>query len=443
MQLSLLLHNIGYTTSAVLSLSLGLFVLSRGWNKKDNRLYFFASLSFVIYLLAHLLGVNAVDQSLSYFFMLATNIIVFSVCFTAHFGFSVFKKLEKQRVGLFIMYLFAFILAGITLFRPELLIAGVEPVQFFPNFLVPGPYYWTLAVFFLGSAAYFFSALGIGYHKLDQLDKSRLNYFYLSFGFAYVIGSMLFLPIFGLNVTMLPTALIGLYTVPLAYGLLRYDLVNLHVVARHALLYFILVSLVGFSTAGINVLNNYLIQHYNGFPFWPIPFFSGIIILLVGTLIWKQLRQADILKYEFINNVSHKFRTPLTHIRWLAEELRENSDQEMRNKAVDQIQYASLRLFELTNAVIDVSKDSCQLELNLFSRISSQHTMILLKEKSLILYLKWTTIYQRYRLIKQEFSLLFKLFSKTHLFTHQKQERSISRLDKLVGRLLLQFVTMV
>lgn len=366
MHLSLLLHNIGYTVSAVLSLSLGLFVLSRGWTKRDNRLYFFASLSFVIYLLAHLLGTNATDPKLSYFFMLVTNVIIFSVCFTAHFGFSVFKKLKQQRVGLAIMYIFAFALMLLTIARPELLIAGVKPVQFFPFFLVPGPYYWTIAVFFLGSAAYFFAALGIGYHKLEQLDKSRLNYFYLSFGYAYVVGSLFFLPIFGMNISMLPTALIGLYTIPLAYGLLKYDLVNLHVVARHALMYFILVSLVGFSTAGINVLNNYLIHLYSGFPFWPIPFFSGIIILLVGTLVWKQLRQADILKYEFINNVSHKFRTPLTHIRWLAEELREDTSQEMRNKSVDQIQYASLRLFELTNAVIDVSKDENDLYLYRF-----------------------------------------------------------------------------
>lgn len=366
MELSLLIHNIGYTISAVLSLSLGLFVLSRGWDKKDNRLYFFASLTFVIYILAHLLGVNAVDADLSYIFILVTNIIVFSVCFTAHFGFSVFKKLEKQKVGLSIMYICATALALLTVIRPDLLIMGVAPLQFFPNFLYPGPYYWLIAVFFLGSALYFFSVLGLGFSKMEQLDKNRLTYFYLSFGFAYVVGSLLFLPIFGVNINMLPTALIGFYTIPLAYGLLKYDLVNLHVVARHALMYFILVSLVGFSTTGINIINNYLIQHYNGFPFWPIPFFSGIIILLVGTLIWKQIRQADILKYEFINNVSHKFRTPLTHIRWLAEELRDSSDADMRNKAVDQIQYASLRLFELTNAVIDVSKDENDLYLYRF-----------------------------------------------------------------------------
>ncbi len=366
MQLSLLIHNIGYTTSAVLSLSLGLFVLSRGWGKRDNLLYFFATLSFVLYLIAHLLGVNATDPELSRFFMLGTNIIVYCVCFTAHFGFSVFKKLESQKIGLIIMYIVATCFVVLTILKPDLLIPTVAPNQFFPNFLVPGPYYWMLAVFFLASTAYFFTALGFRYHKLDPIDKNRLHYFYLSFGFVYVVGSVFFLPIFGINVTMLPTALIGLYTIPLAYGLLKYDLVNLHVVARHALMYFILVSLVGFSTAGINVLNNYLIQNYNGFPFWPIPFFSGIIILLVGTLIWKQIRQADVLKYEFINNVSHKFRTPLTHIRWLAEELREAGSEETRHKAVDQIQYASMRLFELTNAVIDVSKDDNDLYLYRF-----------------------------------------------------------------------------
>lgn len=369
MELSLLIHNFGFVISAALSLFLGLFVLSRGWSRRDNILYFFATLTFVMFLLAHLLGVNATDADLARTFILGTNIIVFTVCFTAHFGFSVFKKLKSQRLGLMLMYIIASVFGVLTIVKPDWFIPTVAPLQFFPQFLVAGPYYWTLVVFFLASAIYFFAVIGIGHEKLDEVDKNRLKFFYLSFGFAYVVGSLFFLPIFGINFTMLPTALIGLYILPLAYGFLKYDLVDLHVVARHAFMFFFFLTLVGFSTTGINVLNNYLIQNYNGFPFWPIPFFSGIIILLIGTLIWKQLRQTDVLKYEFINNVSHKFRTPLTHIRWLAEELRGEGDQVARNKDVDQIQYASMRLFELTNAVIDVSKDENDIYLYRFTPV--------------------------------------------------------------------------
>ncbi len=369
MYISLLIHNIGFTTSAVLSLSLGLFVLSRGWNRREYILYFMTTLTFVIYCIAHLLGVNAVDPVQSKFFLLLTTIVMFTVCFNAHFGFSVFKKLPEQKWGLTIVYSLAVLLSTWLIWKPHLFLLNSAPAQFLPNFLVPGPYYWVFAVYFLIAAAYLFLALGKDYNKMDTIDKNRLNYFFVSFGFAYVIGSLFFLPIFGIQISLLPTAFIGLYTIPLAYGLLKYDLLDLHVVARNALLYFILVSVVGFATAGINVLNNFLIQHFNGFPFWPIPFFSGIVILVVGMIIWRQIRQVDVLKYEFINNISHKFRTPLTHIRWLAEELRDLESLSERNKAVDQIQYASLRLFELTSAVIDVSKDENDLYLYRFTPV--------------------------------------------------------------------------
>ena len=72
---------------------------------------------------------------------------------------------------------------------------------------------------------------------------------------------------------------------------------------------------------------------------------------------WKKIRETEKLKYEFINNVTHKFRTPLTHIKWLAEELRSEPNLKTRSREVEQIQYAAMRLFELTNILIDVAKD--------------------------------------------------------------------------------------
>ncbi len=353
-------------TSALLSLSLGFFVLARGWSKRDHVLYFLTTIAFVFFCVTHVLGANAVDPHLSRVFYILTSVVLFVVCFNAHFGFSAFGILEKHKVGLTLMYSGAILLTSALMARPDLFVLDSRPEQYLPNFLVPGPYYWMFAVFFLVGAAYFFIVLGHNYSRFSAIDRNRLNYFFLSFGFAYVIGSLQFLPVFGIHFNLLPSALVGLYNIPLAYGLLKYDLLDLHVVARHAMMYFVLVCFVGFATSGVSLLNNYLVQNFGGFPVWPIPFFSGILILLTGTLVWKQIRQVDVLKYEFINNISHKFRTPLTHIRWLAEELRESNKAEVRGRLVDQIQYASLRLFELTNAVIDASEDGNNLYLYRF-----------------------------------------------------------------------------
>ncbi len=98
-------------------------------------------------------------------------------------------------------------------------------------------------------------------------------------------------------------------------------------------------------------------MNINNLLVWPIPVGVVIICFLVGVFVWKKLHETEKLKYEFINNVTHKFRTPLTHIKWLAEELRTEADQQTKNSEIERIQYEAMRLFELTNVLIDVAKD--------------------------------------------------------------------------------------
>jgi histidine kinase len=54
----------------------------------------------------------------------------------------------------------------------------------------------------------------------------------------------------------------------------------------------------------------------------------------------------------------------------LAEDLREVTTEEERNKAVEQIQFASMRLFELTNIVIDASQNNNDLYLYHFTNVN-------------------------------------------------------------------------
>ena len=43
--------------------------------------------------------------------------------------------------------------------------------------------------------------------------------------------------------------------------------------------------------------------------------------MTASVFVWRSLRRGDLLKYEFITTVTHKFRTPLTHIKWATENL--------------------------------------------------------------------------------------------------------------------------
>ncbi len=95
------------------------------------------------------------------------------------------------------------------------------------------------------------------------------------------------------------------------------------------------------------------------FPFlppWSIFAFSLIIFLILSIIFWSRERRFEVLKYEFVNIVTHKFRTPLTYVTWSVENLKKNQTPDERNESIRQIEAASSRLTELTDILIDLVK---------------------------------------------------------------------------------------
>ncbi|MES3005489.1 MAG: HAMP domain-containing sensor histidine kinase [Patescibacteria group bacterium] len=357
--MDLLLHNIGYVLSAVLAVILGVVVFIRGWKRPVNILYFLNNVSVTTFIVFYLLAINTTDPFISRHYLTFTLVNLFTVCLTAHLTFVTFNKAREQFWGIISFYTAAVALLIFFLSDISRYVLLSKPILFLPSFYNPGTFYWLFTFFFLLVAGYFFSFLTRIYTKTDdRLTKARIKYFALSFGWGYGVGSLGFLPVFGIDViSPIIPSLLGLYTIPLAYGALKYDLIELGVVAKNAALYTLTTALVGIAIIAVNFANNYFTSTYSLFPFWLVPLLSGFVVVAVGIYIWHRIRDVDILKYEFINNISHKFRTPLTHIRWLAEQLRTVNDPAERDRHVEQIQYASMRLFELTNIVIDVARD--------------------------------------------------------------------------------------
>ncbi len=366
--IQLFIHNLGYLASACLSLVLAVLIFFRGKTRLQNILFTLTSFTFIGYILFYLEGVNARNSYAAHFFFSCTMILIVTVCLNAHLAFAMFRKVKEQKNALIVMYVLAALIMIFLGADTSRYLAHPAAYGFLPNFFVPGPYYWLFASYFIIVTAYFFGCIGMWYFKAEPAEKNRMKYFLVAFGWAYAIGFSIFGSIFGLyDINMLYTSIIGLYVIPLAYGVFKYDVIDIHVAAKNALLYALYSFFVGGAIVFANILNDYLTSHYIGFPNWILPFASGLFVVFVSWVVWRQIRESDILKYEFINNISHKFRTPLTHIRWLAEDLREVGTKEERDKAVEQIQYASMRLFELTNIVIDASQNNNDLYLYHFT----------------------------------------------------------------------------
>lgn len=84
--------------------------------------------------------------------------------------------------------------------------------------------------------------------------------------------------------------------------------------------------------------------------------FSLLMFLVIGSFLWKSESKSESVKYEFINIVTHKFRTPLTYITWSLENLRKNQTPDEKLESIRQIENAAIRLLEITDILIDISK---------------------------------------------------------------------------------------
>jgi signal transduction histidine kinase len=109
-------------------------------------------------------------------------------------------------------------------------------------------------------------------------------------------------------------------------------------------------------TISVNFLNSYFISFYASFPTWLLYLVSAIIISSLGYFIWLKLRESDMLKYEFVTTATHKFRTPLTHIKWATENLEKTQTPEERLNQLEYIKNANAKLVELTSLLTNVSE---------------------------------------------------------------------------------------
>jgi len=356
-QFELFIHNFLHICAGLISLIIGIFILLKDPRKKTYILFFLVAFTYALYSAAYLLTVNIPNAVLSSFFAFAMIIAASTVVFNAHLAFATFGIEDKHKTGLRVIYGMLLALYAFYAFDPNRIRLASAPRGYLPNFFAAGPYYWVYVVFFFLVIGYFFAVLILLYRKSTASEKNRLKYFFLAFGWGYSLSLPIFLTILHLpTIDPIFTSLIGLYTIPLAYGVYQYDLLNINIAVKNALIYGFFTVLVGAAIIVINLGNGYVSDIFPDFPIWFVPLVSSILVVSFSLIIWNQIRQVDLLKYEFVNNISHKFRTPLTRIRWLTEDLRASNDQAEKDSIAAQMQFANMRLFELTDAVINTSK---------------------------------------------------------------------------------------
>lgn len=358
MHIELIISNIAFGFTFLICLAMGVLVYIR--RPKENALVNVVLaidvVFFCMWQLSYVIGVNLVDPLWSRFAFMFNLSALVTLIINTHLVLIVTGRFARQKR---IMVFFYTIAAGFIIFfafNPDLFLLPSQPQLYLPNFFVPGAFYGVQDTFFTIVLLFMMVNMFMAYRSADLQARNKLKYFIGGLVYAYATGLSSEFLLYGIPVDPIFASLSGLYTIPIAYAILKYDLIDINIIAKRALIYALGTAAITLLILFIGYANDWIALFIPGFPEWLLPLVSGIFGVTVGIFIWKKIQEVDYLKFQFVDVVTHKFRTPLTHIKWSAEILRSESDPQERARAVTTIEDANVRLFEMTNSLIGLSR---------------------------------------------------------------------------------------
>jgi len=86
-----------------------------------------------------------------------------------------------------------------------------------------------------------------------------------------------------------------------------------------------------------------------------ILFIVVLIALALIIYIWRRFRENAHLKYEFITIVAHKFRTPLTYVKWVCDTLIPDETDSFKKKSLEDVKKSNQKIIDLTSTLIEIA----------------------------------------------------------------------------------------
>jgi len=78
-------------------------------------------------------------------------------------------------------------------------------------------------------------------------------------------------------------------------------------------------------------------------------------ILLVEIAMWRKRQRHEVIQHEFISIIAHKFRTPLTQVKWLIETILANEQDPYRKQDLKNIRESNEKLIVLMETLISLT----------------------------------------------------------------------------------------
>lgn len=307
----------------------------------------------IIFESSQLIGVSITDSVLSQKILLLKIVTFVLPVMSTHTVLASIGKQKEYKNLLLAMYAVTIGTVIFFIFKPFYFFETSVPKMYFPNYYEHGKFCYFLLIEF--SSVVLISAYLIKkiYPTVNAIDKNRIKYFVWAWVFGYFFGFLDYPLIYNLHIV---DPLWGCLSMPslallFAYTAVQYELMDIKLVAKKAAIYGLVSMVICALLILINYLNSLLILTYPGFPNWISSIALAIVLTILVFVIWNKMRQEDIIKYEFVNTIIHKFRTPLTAILWSSESLKpENVKEES-----DKIKKSAQNLVSMTNLLVNLS----------------------------------------------------------------------------------------
>lgn len=360
MNTHLLVHNIGFLAGGIINIGIVCFVLYTARRRINSVIVTFTlmTLSVAIFQISHVLGANATSPELSrkiFMFNLA-NIPI--AVFMTHWFLALAGKVKERRRILAAIYASGIAMFFVYILFPDTFLRDSVPKLYFPYYYEPGPLQIIMRIWFNVVGIYYFYELIKAYRETgDPIKKNRYKYVFAAIVYGFIVGSSAILLVYDVPFDPMWSMFFGLYTIPLAYAIIKYELLDIRIFAKRAFLYALMVAVVGMLINAINFLGERVLLYNPAFPRWVFYLASSVLAVGIAFFTWSKSKEADILKYEFINVVTHKFRTPLTKIRWSLDAIArktQNLDAATRD-ALEAVGKANMQLVELTNMLVTIN----------------------------------------------------------------------------------------
>ncbi len=355
----LVVHNILSILSIVSALGMGLFTVFNAPRNQANTAYLLLCLTLAFFLLYHVVGVNIVDPNLSRWILMLNVTLIFIGIFDIHAIIAMVGEEIKKRWFIMSLYAGGILYVAFFVIFPDMFLLQSVPKMYFTNYYSPGILNWTrLAILFGIFVPYILYKLYSAYSKSTIVEeKNRYKYFILINLIGYGVGFIPNFLVYDIQIDPLWGMTIGVFaTIPFVIVGMRYGLFNIKVVAKSAFWFSVMIAAIGGLVTIFNYVSNLIAATLPGFPMWTTSLTTAVVVATASVFIWRRLRQSDLLKYEFITTVTHKFRTPLTHIKWASDSLGSTVLTDDQREQIEYIRTANTKLVSLTNLLVGVSE---------------------------------------------------------------------------------------